>query len=244
MFNHQLRLQAKRYLDPDFRAVLSKKFKALSLTADVASLQDARHLTFAARAFFGGLNYMHELRPSHDSQENVNSALRACFLALKAWAKILPALNGSPYEFEARFVMAELYSKCGRVFYYGFMHEAKVATMDYAEIGIEEKKNAFEWLLMRHKCHEYALIHMLAAEGCTGKNGLQMLDDQSSYDRISTAYENLANSSRALISRGNGVIGDEKLAALLAEYGRHNENKAVYAQKDKAFKAVQRDPAD
>ena len=51
MFNHQIKLQARRYLDPDFQVILSRKFKALSLMADVETLQGARHLTQSARAF-------------------------------------------------------------------------------------------------------------------------------------------------------------------------------------------------
>ena len=95
---------------------------------------------------------MNEVRPSSESGEKINDALGACFLALKTWQKLLPALAGSPDEFEASLVMAELYSKCGRIFFYGFMHDAKWhAAIDFADLALDDKKKAFEWIVMRHR---------------------------------------------------------------------------------------------
>ncbi len=245
MFNHQTKLQVERYLNKDYRALLIKKFEALPLKADAATLQNARHLTLAAREFFGGSNFMNEVRPSNDKDsKTINSALRACFLALKTWAKLLPALSGSPDEFEARLAMAELYSKCGKLFYYGFVHDSNWDADDYFLLPLAVKKPAFEWLARRLRCHECALRHALAAEGCAAKEGLQTLADQSLYDRISTAYENMANATRSMLLMGDGVIGADERVALLAAYDEYNSGKAIYAQKDKIFKAVPRDPAD
>ena len=76
-FNHQVKLQIERYLDKNYQAIILNKFEALPLKADAAALNDVRHLTLSARAFFGGSNVMNEVRPSNDKDsESINSALR------------------------------------------------------------------------------------------------------------------------------------------------------------------------
>ena len=112
-------------------------------------------------------------------------------------------------EFEANLTAAELYSKCGRIFFYGFMHDAKWRTVDYDRLHLDVKKNAFEWLLLGHKCHENALRHMLRAQDCVHQNELQMMSDQPLARRTMWAYENAHNSARDLLQFGEGLL-DEK----------------------------------
>jgi hypothetical protein len=218
-FKHQTKLQIERYLNPDFRAVITQKFKALSLNADVEALQNARYLTLAARDFFGGSSVMNEVRPLNDKDSNaINSALRACFLALKSWAKLLPALSGSPDEFEARLIMAELYSKCSKLLFYGFVHDAKWhSTTEFSDLSDDDRKNAFEWLARRHSCHERAIHHLLIARGCEYQNGLQMLSDQPLDARTMWAYENAHNSARDLLHYGKGLLDEKAKDAIMEQ---------------------------